>query len=283
MHQHHSHHHHAAGEGDHAALLDLDAEALGPFLDEVTAWVATHVPAEPRTVADVGAGTGTGTLALARRFGAADIVAIDRSAPMLARVRAAASGAGAGGRLRTVHADLDEAWPEVGALDVVWAALFLHEAADPDRLLRDVHAALNPGGVLAVVEMDSFPRFLPDDIGFGRPGLESRCHAILERENWNAHPDWREHLDRAGFDVAEVRVFPTGGHPAPDATRRYARHWLGRTRDFLADKLAADDLEALDRLLAEEGPDSLVRRDDLTVRGTRTAWAARKSQRARRN
>lgn len=261
-------------------MLDLDARALGPFLDGVTGWVATHAPAEPRVIVDVGAGTGTGTLALARRFGAADLVAIDRSEAMLTRVRAAADTAGLGDRVRTVQADLDQAWPALSEgepADVVWAALFLHESADPDRLLRDIHGALTPGGLLAVVEMDSLPRFLPDDIGFGRPGLESRCHEILDREGWNAHPDWRDHLMRAGFEVADTRTFTTGNHSAPETVRTYARTWLGRTRDFLADKLEADDIEALDRLLAEEGPDSLSSRDDLTVTGSRTAWAARKN------
>ncbi len=49
--------------------------------------------------------------------------------------------------------------------------------SDPDRVLADVFATIRPGGLLVVAEMESFPRFLPDDIGFGHPGLEARCHA----------------------------------------------------------------------------------------------------------
>lgn len=255
-------------------MLDLDAEVHGPLLDELTGWVAGHAPTEVRTVADIGAGTGTGTLALARRFPDADLVGIDRSAVMLDRVRAAAQAQDLDGRVRLVRADLDVEWPAVDSVDVAWAALALHEVADPDRLLGDVHGALNPGGVLAVVEMDGFPRFLPDEIGFGRPGLEARCHEALLGAGWNTHPDWREHLVRAGFEVADQRTFPVR-HPATENTGRYAQTFLGRARDFLADRIDADDLAALDRLLGD-GPDAVTRRGDLVVGGSRTAWAARR-------
>lgn len=255
-------------------MLDLDAEVLGPFLDELTEWAAGHAPHSVRAVADIGAGTGTGTLALARRFAEADLIAIDRSEVMLDRVRSAADAQALDGRVRVVQADLDVAWPAVGPVDLAWAALSLHEVADPDRLLGDVRESLNPGGVLVVVEMDGFPRFLPDDIGFGRPGLEARCHEALLGGGWNTHPDWREHLVRAGFEVADQRAFPVRRPATPNAGR-YALTFLTRAREFLADTVDADDLAALDRLL-DDGADSLTRRGDLTVRGSRTAWAARR-------
>ncbi|MGI8577884.1 MAG: class I SAM-dependent methyltransferase [Nocardioidaceae bacterium] len=192
----HSHHHLGGGQPNHdeaglVDLLDLDADVLGSCLDEVTEWVAQHAPQRPRTIVDVGAGTGTGSLALARRFPAAAVVAIDRSAVMLERLRAAARVQGVADLLRIVQADVDLGWPSVGAVDLAWAASSLHELADPDRVFGDVYAALNPGGLLVLIEMDTLPRFLPDDIGQGRPGLESRCHQALARANWNSHPNWR--------------------------------------------------------------------------------------------
>lgn len=259
-----------------ADLLDLDADVLGPYLDQVTDWVGQHAPEAPRTVADVGAGTGTGSLALARRFGTADVVAIDRSDVMLERLRVTARARGLGDRLRGVRADLDTGWPAIGTVDVAWAASSLHHVADPDRVLRDIHGALDSGGLLAVIEMDALPRFLPDDIGLGRPGLEARCHEAMEAADWNAHPDWRPHLERAGFGIAGQRTFSIGTTPAPAGTGRYAHAWLSRVRTALDDRLAADDLSTLDRLLADEGPDALLNRHDLTVRGSRTVWAARR-------
>jgi ubiquinone/menaquinone biosynthesis C-methylase UbiE len=259
-----------------ADLLELDAEVLGSYLDEMIEWTGQHAPPDPRIVVDIGAGTGVGSRALARRFSTAEIVAIDTSALMLERLQAAARGQELADRLRVVQADLDTAWPDVNAVDVAWAASSLHHLADPNRVIRDIHAALNPGGLLVVIEMDSHPRFLPDDVGFGRPGLEARCHGALAQANWNSHPDWRPYLEGAGFQVAGGRTFTIEAKPAPASAGRYAHAFLSSVRSALADQLANDDLRTLDRLLAVDSPDSLLRRPDLTVRGSRTAWAARR-------
>ncbi|MGW0803432.1 class I SAM-dependent methyltransferase [Nonomuraea sp. NPDC002799] len=274
----HAHHHHVAADHETALAdkLDLDAKVLGAYLDEMTGWVRQHAPGSPRKVVDVGAGTGTGSLALARRFTTAEIVAIDRSAVLLDRLRAAVRGQGLDDRLRVVPADLDVAWPAVDAVDVAWAASSLHHVADPDRVLRDIRAALNPGGLLVVIEMDALPRFLPDDIGLGRPGLEARCHEAAARAGWNAHPDWRPHLERAGFEPAEQRRFAIDASPAPPSTGHYAHSVLNGFRSGIAEHLADDDLATLDRLLTGDHPDALLNRPDLTVRGSRTAWAARR-------
>ena len=176
------------------------------------------------------------------------------------------------GRLRGVRADLDVAWPDVGALDLAWAASSMHHFADPDRVLGDLHAALNRGGVVVITEMDSLPRFLPEDVGVGRPGLESRCHEAMVQAGWNAHPDWRPHLERAGFVGVERRDFALE-IAAPAGGERYARTILSRFREGLADRLTADDLSSLERLLADDSPDALLR-GTLRFRSTRTAWAA---------
>ncbi|GAB3251560.1 class I SAM-dependent methyltransferase [Arthrobacter pigmenti] len=310
---HHSHHHgnhdhaaqhHAHGHNDaasHAELLDLDARILGPYLDEVTGWAEQHAPEDPRVVVDMGAGTGTGTVALAGRFSRAEVIAVDMSESMLDRVKATAAEHGVADRVRLLQADLDEGWPETGAADVVWASSSLHEVASPNRVLADVYAALNPGGLLVVLEMDSLPRFLPDDVEADRPGLETRCHEALEQQGWNAHPNWRSHLEQASFTVTGERNFiaesgantesvahresaavaqagtAAGAATSSSDTGRYADGYLRRMRSALDGRLDAEDLDALDRLLAPESDESLLRRGDLKVRVTRTAWAARRA------
>jgi hypothetical protein len=64
--------------------------------------------------------------------------------------------------------------------------------------------------------------------------------------------------------------------PHPASTGRYARAYLRRIRPVLEGRMATEDLTTLDRLLAGDGPGSLLHRNDLIVRGTRTAWLARR-------
>jgi ubiquinone/menaquinone biosynthesis C-methylase UbiE len=280
-HDHHSHNHHSHNHHDHesdasiADMLDLDAEVVGAYLDELTAWARGHAKGDVQSIIDVGAGTGTGILALARRFDTAELIAIDRSPTMLERLRAAAASRGVAGRLRTVQADLDAAWPqEAGAADLAWASSSLHHVADPDRVLADVHAALNPGGLLVVVEMDGMPRFLPDGV---HPGLEERLRQTAADNGWNAWPNWTGHLERAGFTVAEERVFDIRVSPAPPAANRLAHRIMTGMHDRLAEQLSAADVAALDRLLEPGDEEFVLGRGDLVVRGARTAWAARRA------
>jgi SAM-dependent methyltransferase len=278
---HHEAHEAAPGEGVHqhhagqADLLDLDAEVVG-HLDELTTWAGRHTGGNPTAVVDVGAGTGTGTVALARRFPNAHLVALDQSADMLDHLRAAALRHGVGERVAAIRADVDAAWPQVGSFDLAWAASSLHHMRDPDQVLRAVHAALRTDGVLVVVEMDGMPRFLPHDLGVGRPGLEERCRAAMAQDRWNAHPNWGPHLQRGGFALLEERTFTHRRAPTSPAAHRYAQRVFSNVRAGLADRLDGEDVEVLDYLLSD-APGSLAHRRDLTVRSSRTAWAARRA------
>lgn len=278
---HHQHHHHQHAQADEAGLaevLDLDGEVMHAYLDEVVSWVAAATGPDVRRVVDLGAGTGTGTLALAHRFPAARVEAVDLSDTMLGRLRAAAAAAGVADRVRTTRVDLDAGWTGEAGLDLVWSALALHHVADPGQLLVRAHDALRPGGLLALTEMATPTRFLPDELGLGRPGLESRLHAAVDAQpaSFDRYPDWDEVLERAGFVEVRRRSFSVTP-PAPElATGRLARAYLGRLRAALAETLDGDDLATLDRLLDDTSPHGLLRRGDLQVQGLRTGWMARR-------
>jgi ubiquinone/menaquinone biosynthesis C-methylase UbiE len=276
----HSHDHGQPDIAGMAELADLDAEVMQHYVSDVTAWVATAMP-DPERVLDIGAGTGTGSVALAARFTSADIVAIDASDDMLERARAKLAERGLVDRVRTLVADLDAGWPQLPPADLVWASLSLHHMADPQRVLADVHAALRPGGVLAVLEMGRPPRFLPDDLGIGRPGLEERVHDAVAATHAESMPtmgtDWGPRLTKAGFTAVDTRQFSLDLEPPlPPATRRYAVTYLRRVRPMLDGRFADDDLATLDTLLADSGPRSIVERGDLRVTGSRSGWLARK-------
>src|ERR1022692_1527789 len=281
----HQRQHHPAAETDSAAmaeLLDLDAEVLHSYMSDVIAWVHELAADLPRRrILDLGSGTGTGALALVQRFQGAYVIALDISAQLLHRLRDKARDLGVAERVRTVQADLDAVWPAIDIVDLVWASSSLHHMADPDRVLTEVFAALRPGGLLVVAEMDSFPRFLPDDLGVGRPGLEARCHAAqaegLADEVPHLGSDWGSRLSQAGFTVQAERPFAIDlTPPLPASTGRYAQASLRRIRSGLDGRMSADDLATLDTLIDSDGPDGVLQRDDLTVRTARTAWVARR-------
>jgi SAM-dependent methyltransferase len=255
-----------------AELLDLDAEVLHEYHRDVIAWVGSSTPDRPRIV-DLGAGTGAGTVALARHLPDAVVVAVDVSEPMLEHLRHKAHAVGVAERVRTVLADLDEPWPALGPADVVWASASLHHLADPAGALARARTTLRPGGLLVLTELNSFPRFLADGAG---AALEGRCHAAMAEVRAEAgmhlDEDWGARLAGAGFTVeAERRFDIVLRPPLPAAARRYAEVSLQRLRHGLDGRLGADDLAALDALTA-----GLPDRDDLTVRATRTVWLARR-------
>jgi SAM-dependent methyltransferase len=281
---HHSHHHHTDSSADDwsamADLLDLDGEVLHTYLAEAIAWVHQVAAGRPvRRILDVGSGTGNGALALAGRFPGAEVIAVDESGDLLARLRAKARERGLDGRVQTVEADLDQGWPAVGPVDLTWTSMALHHLADPDRGLREIFAATRPGGLLAVAEMTGPQRFLPDDIGLGRPGLEARAQAAVAEHHSGTMPylgaDWGPLVTRAGFTGVDERVFGIElSAPLPATAGRFAQGYLRRVRTHVDGALASDDLAALDVLIADDGPGSVLRRQDLAIRGTRTLWTA---------
>jgi SAM-dependent methyltransferase len=265
-----------------AGLLDLDAEVLHGYLSDATGWV--HDQAADLTVGrllDLGCGTGTAAVELARFWPGAEVIAVDQSAALLARLRAKASDLGLGGRLHTVEADLDGTWPDTGEVDLVWTSMTLHHLADPDRALREIFAGLRPGGLLAVAELTRSLRFLPDDIGIGRPGLEARAGAVFDETHAAALPhmdaDWGAFLTQAGFVDVVKRAFEINvTAPLPAAAGRFVQGSLRRSREQLEGALDADDLATLDALTSDDGPHSVLRRTDLAIRGARTLWTGRR-------
>ncbi|MGQ4516729.1 methyltransferase [Streptomyces sp. DW26H14] len=276
----HAHTHTTGADADAAAeLLDLDAEVLAEHTASITAWLPLKT--EPRHIVDLGCGTGAGTFALLARFPDAEVTAVDASADHLRRLREKAEVSGVRDRVRTVSADLDAEWPALAAPDLVWASASMHHMADPNRALRKARELLAPGGLFAVVELAGFPRFLPPDAPEERPGLEERCHRASDRYHAEHVPhrgaDWGPKLTAAGFTVEGERTITVrldGSHS--EAVGRYALESLRRLRGTAGESLPAEDLAALDRLLDTEGPESILRRDDLAVRTERTVWAARR-------
>ena len=270
--------HHQHDDNAMAELLDLDAEVLHEYVSEVMALVhaAAGHPERPR-ILDLGSGSGTGSIALARSFPRAEVTAVDLSEDMLHHLRHRAAAAGLADRIQTLRADLDAGWPALEPVDLAWASASMHHLADPGRVLAELFATIRPGGLLAVVELGSFPRFLPA----GLAGFEERLQALADAARQAHLPhigsDWGPMLSKAGFAVEAERQFTIDlSDPLPAATGRYAWATLSRLRAGLGDRLEAGDRATLDALLADDGPESVLHRPDLNVRTVRSVWLGRR-------
>ncbi|MGW8381010.1 class I SAM-dependent methyltransferase [Streptomyces sp. ODS28] len=297
----HGHGHgHAHGHGS-----DLDWEAMAEHLEreaalheeatgETLAWLRGHLLESGcggeavRRVLDVGAGPGVVTAQLARAFPAARVVAYDGEAALLERARARAASLGLADRVGTEQADLDEGFGALGEgeADLVWSRRVVHHLGDQQAALDGLARALRPGGLLALSEGGLGPRFLPRDIGTGRPGLQERLDAAQTewftamRESLPGHvavtEDWPAMLVAAGLEHVETRTFLTELRPPlRDDARAHVQAHLTRSRESLSDSLSPEDRETLDALLTPGTPAYIGTRQDTFYLSATTVHVAR--------
>jgi SAM-dependent methyltransferase len=284
----HGHGHGHGGEDyDWAALgeeLERNADVHRDFLDQAMDWLRGQLD-EPARIVDVGSGPGVAACALAETFGEAEVVAADRAPELLelAQKRAARLGV----QITTLRADLPEAFDELGAADLIWTSGVMHHIGDQQHALNRLGRMLRPGGVLAVVEGGLTMRFLPRDIGIGRPGLQSRLDAA--NDEWFSDmraglpgstrtvEDWAAMLAKAGLMPSASRTFLVD-IPAPLDTgpRRMLRDSLARQRDMLGDRIDAEDHAVIDRLVHSDDRESLLWRPDAFMLNARTVHSARR-------
>lgn len=251
-------------------LLELDAEVHSAVLDEAIGRIVelSGGPERVGRVVDGGAGVGTGTVALARHFPSAEIVALDVDEQMLAKVRSRALAEGLTDRIDTLRADLAGDSLPVDSVDVVWASAALHEVDDAGAALRNLFGVLVPGGWLAVLEMDAPPFLLPASYSAWEAELRT-AGAIAAPD----HPDRAASLSAAGFDSIEaVRIESDQVLPASGPAGEYAELELRRIGHVVMSALSEGDRSRL-RTLAGGGVRDL---GELWVRGTRTLWTARR-------
>ncbi len=260
-------------------MLDLEAELFSAHLAEIAGWLPIEHPVE---IVDLGCGTGAGTFALLERFADARVLAVDASPEHLRRLDRNAAERGLSARVKTIAADLDADWPDLGTPDLIWASSSLHHLGDPERALRRARTVLSPSGLVAVVELAGTERVLPEGTFAGVAGLEGRILSAAGRrhaaEPLHRGDDWGRTLAAAGFAIVDKRLVDVHIDPsqAPlGAVNRYAYLRLQRMRQAAGAVSSPEDLAALDRLLDRDRSESVLRRSDLAVRTQRSVWVAR--------
>lgn len=283
------HHHHGADEdwASRAEYLTLEAEVLLPYVGEVASWVKELIPEKGtgvRRILDVGSGPGVITCELAGIFPLADVVAVDASSELLDLTAARAAAAGVSDRVSTRQADLLAELNDLGSADLIWMAMVLHHLDDEVASLRRLNAALNPGGVLVVIEHGNPLRFLPAGADVGRPGLMER---LTEMETewlatmWDARPNGRQSdagttiFNPAGFElIAERMVHVRLDAPLSNPARHVVRNRLQRGHDLFGEHLSDADRDALDALIDDENPNGIMQRDDVFLDASRHVYVA---------
>jgi hypothetical protein len=131
----------------------LFARAMGPFMALDAKLVAEHAgDPPPRRVLDISASHGLYGIAFGKRFPECHVTGLDWSA-VVAVARENAAAAGMADRYDTIAGDAFKvAWGE--GYDWVLVPNFLHhfDAISCAAILRRAHAALSPGGRVAIVE-----------------------------------------------------------------------------------------------------------------------------------
>ena len=163
---------------DDPELYDLE-NADDPAFD-LAYWTALLRERSPRRVLDLGCGTGRLTLPLARLGIASEIVALDRSAPFLERLRSRLAGVDG---VQVVEGDMRS--PRVdGVFDLVMVTFnsLAYLIAREDRLacLRAARSVLAPGGVLAFDLVAPRYDFLAEATGSCPPLRVDADHAAPE-------------------------------------------------------------------------------------------------------
>jgi SAM-dependent methyltransferase len=191
-----------------------------PYPDEVIQLLAGLLPDAPRTVLDVGCGTGE----IARRLAplVARVDAVDASAPMLAAGRSAPGGDAP--NLVWMLSRVEDAPLEAAAYGLVTAGESLHWL-EWDAVMPRFAQALAPGGMLAIVGRD----------WDGPPPLRVRLLPVFKRHSpvpWQTVSLLDELRTRGLFQVIGRRCCgPTDWQPTMDeyVEARHSQRSFSRT------------------------------------------------------
>jgi ubiquinone/menaquinone biosynthesis C-methylase UbiE len=111
------------------------------------------------SVLDVGSGPGRLTLPAAARVGATGFVlAMDIQPAMIRRLEQRMAEQGAT-NVKTLLAGVGEGKLEPATFDRVFLVTVLGELLEPNAALREIHEALEPGGILSVTELLPDPHY----------------------------------------------------------------------------------------------------------------------------
>ena len=271
-----------------AALTELEGEVLLGLAAQAAAVVGEVAGAKAmpiRRVLDLGCGPGVAACQLAEAFGSAMVTAADGAATMLERASARAARLGLADRVTTRQVELPAEMHTLDPADVVWISLALHHLGDEADALARIRGLIEPGGLLALVEFGDPMRVLPPDVDLGRPGIWDRLDAAWSR--WFAgmraelpgaveSDPYPVMLQAAGYEVVADQMLTLRLDPPLDEpARRLALRQLARAGSQIGAHVDPADLAALEPLVADHGPASILHRPDALIHASRHLYIGR--------
>jgi len=189
----------------------------------------------PLRVVDLGCGTGASTLTLAEVLGdrlVGPILAVERHAPHLERLRERAEARGLAEAIETRVADMRALEIPAGGYDLVWAEGSLYALGFEAGL--ELGARLLGQGVLAATELVWVSE---------APPAEARAFFASEYPEMRTRAEARACVERAGFSVVESFALPRADWAAFYALVRGRLAAVDRSRPAMAEVCAMVEAE----------------------------------------
>jgi SAM-dependent methyltransferase len=192
------------------------AERLAPFFE----------PRRRRNALDFGCGTGLLGFFLRDLFARIDL--IDPSEGMIEVLRGKieadderrrSSGAAPGATMRPVRGTIESMSSSLGPYDAIFSLLVLHHIRDTEGTLRGLRSVLAPGGLLALVDLDTEDGsyHLEYDDFHGYNGFDRGALSDTAEKAGFAKPSFETvYVDRKSRDGGwrEYPLFVMAAHPA---------------------------------------------------------------------
>ncbi len=187
----------------HGSEASRSVVQFGPDLDDdqLEKLIAAVGPMEGRRVLDLGCGSGTASVAIARR--GARVIAVESSTARLTQARHAADVAGV--KIEFHHSDLaDLAFLRADSIELVVAVYSLAGVQDLGRVFRQLHRVMRPEGALVLSLPHPMSMMLEADI-------DDQQTPYLTRSAWSDQAiTWRSGGDEGVTHVHQIGdVFTT--------------------------------------------------------------------------